>query len=197
MRHKFLVLVAVLALLAAACSSGDDGGTTETTAGGDDGGTTTETTAGGDDGGTTETTAPADSGGGGGETPPVTDMGSFVVDGTEFAVTFLNRCIPFDGEDSEQIDLQPVAQGQGAILFLYGTADSVEVSVDGLKIEEIGGSRAFTATPFGDDGEIRASAINGDRWTGDATLADAFGTGSTVDVTWDVRIPDEIRDCSL
>ena len=47
-------------------------------------------------------------------------MGSFGVNGTEFAVTFLNRCIPFGGEDGKTIDLQPLAQGQGAQLNLYG-----------------------------------------------------------------------------
>jgi hypothetical protein len=124
-------------------------------------------------------------------------MGSFTVDGTEFAVTFLNRCIPFDGPESEQIDLQPLAQGQGAQLNLYGTADSVEVSVQGSSVEEIGGTNAFAADPFGDNGEIRVSSIDGDRWTGEATLSDSYGSESTVEITWDVMIPEEVNDCSL
>ena len=198
-RRPLLILIALFAVVMAACGGTegetDDGGGAETTVASGNGG---------DDGGSDPTTAPetpdttaAAGGGGGGETPPVTEMGSFTVDGNEFAVTFLNRCIPFDGEGSDQIDLQPIAQGQGAQLNLYGTADSVEVSVQGSTVEEIGGSIAFSADPFGDDGEIRESTISGDRWTGEATLADAFGTGSTVEVTWDVMIPDEIVDCSL
>ena len=58
-------------------------------------------------------------------------MGSFTVNDTEFAVTFLNRCIPFEGPDSDVIDLQPLAQGQGAQLNLNGTNDFIDVSVQG------------------------------------------------------------------
>ena len=123
-------------------------------------------------------------------------MGSFGVNGTEFAVTFLNRCIPFGGEDGKTIDLQPLAQGQGAQLNLYGTADSLEVSVQGSSVAEMFGSIAFAADPFG-DGEIQESTIDGDRWTGSATLLDSLGSGDSVDVTWDVMIPGEAVDCSL
>ncbi len=190
-----LVIASAIVLILAACGgddSGDgDGVTTQAPdVVNDDGGAApTSTTA------APATTEPAETGGA--DTPAVTEMGSFTVDGTEFAVTFLNRCIPFSGPDSEDIDLQPIAQGQGAGLNLYGTADSVEVSVQGTTVEEIGGTNAFAADPFGDDGEIRASSIEGDRWTGEATLADAYGSESTVEVTWDVMIPDEVRDCSL
>lgn len=191
----------MLVLALAACGGDDgseDGADTTVAAGvaGDDGGA--DTTAPADTTASADTTAPADDGGGsGGDTPEVTEMGSFTVDGTEFAVTFLNRCIPFSGPDSEDIDLQPIAQGQGAALNLYGTADSVEVSVQGTAVEEIGGTNSFGADSFGDDGEIRASSIDGDRWTGEATLADSYGSDSTVEVTWDVMIPEEIADCNL
>lgn len=187
--------MSVLVLVLAACG-GDDGADTtqpaqtpQTTeaANGDGGADTTATTA------APDTTAPAT---GGGDTPAVTEMGSFTVNGTEFAVNLLNRCIPFSGPDSDEIDLQPIAQGQGAGLNLYGTADSVEVSVQGTAVEEIGGTNSFGADSFG-DGEIRGSSIDGDRWTGEATLADSYGSESTVEVTWDVMIPDEVRDCSL
>ncbi len=124
------------------------------------------------------------------------EAGSFTVNGTEFAVTLLNRCIPFGGEDGQTIDLQPIAQGQGGELFLYGTADSLEVSVQGNTVNEMYGSIAFTADPFG-TGEIQESSIDGDRWTGSATLNDALDVAEPVSVTWDVMIPDEIRDCSL
>ena len=144
---------------------------------------------------TTTTTAPAGNGGGG-ETPEVTEMGSFSVNDTEFAVTLLNRCIPFGGEDGQTIDLQPLAQGQGAQLNLYGTADSLEVSVQGSAVEDMFGSIAFSADPFG-DGEIQESTIDGDRWTGSATLLDSLGGGDSVEVTWDVMIPGEAIDCSL
>lgn len=143
----------------------------------------------------TATTASAGNGGGG-ETPQVTEMGSFSVNDTEFAVTFLNRCIPFGGEDGQTIDLQPLAQGQGAQMNLYGTAESLEVSVQGNTVEDLFGSIAFAADPFG-DGEIQESTINGDRWNGSATLVDSRGSGESVEITWDVMIPGEAVDCSL
>lgn len=198
-----LVILLAMSLLLAACGggstegNGDDGGDQPTaTQPADNGG-------GGDDGSsdptsapeTTATTAPAGNGGGG-ETPGVTEMGRFSVNDTEFAVTLLNRCIPFGGEDGQTIDLQPLAQGQGAQMNLYGTADSLEVSVQGNTVEDMFGSIAFAADPFG-DGEIQKSTIDGDRWSGSATLVDSLGSGMSVEVTWDVMIPDEAIDCSL
>lgn len=197
-RRYSVVVMVVLALVGAACGgSGDD----SSDDGGDDGGaavTLPETDDGdGNSSDTPETTAPSDDAG---DDPPpapgVTEMGSFTVNETEFAVTFLNRCIPFGGEDGETIDLQPIAQGQGGQLNLYGTADSLEVSVQGSTVNEMYGSIAFTADPF-DSGEIVASSIDGDRWTGSATLEDALSVADPVSVTWDVMIPSEVRDCSL
>lgn len=202
--RSFAVLVVALSIALVACggsdddSGGDEAGsdTTAAAAVDDDGAGTTAPT------GSAGTTAPAESAAtttppdGGGETPAVTEMGSFTVNGTEFAVTFLNRCIPFGGEDGETIDLQPLAQGQGAQLNLYGTADSVEVSVQGSTIEEMFGSIAFGADPFG-NGEIQESSIDGDRWTGSATLNDALEVAEPVSVTWDVMIPTEAEDCGL
>ena len=124
------------------------------------------------------------------------EAGSFTVNGTEFVVTFLNRCIPFGGEDGQTIDLQAIVQGQpGGELILYGTADSVEVTVQGSTVNEMYGSIAFTASPFGTG--VQESSIDGDRWTGSATLNDALDVADPVSVTWDVMVPDEIRDCSL
>ncbi|MGI9648195.1 MAG: hypothetical protein ACR2OI_06720 [Acidimicrobiia bacterium] len=196
--RRSFVLIALVGLVAAACGGSDDGAGD---GGADNGGTdtTATTAASGDGGGATETTpattAPSDDGGD--DSPPaVTEMGSFTVNETEFAVTFLNRCIPFGGEDGETIDLQPVAQGQGGQLNLYGTADSLEVSVQGGTVKDLYGSIAFSADPF-DSGEIMESSIDGDRWTGSATLEDPLETADPVTVTWDVMIPDEVRDCSL
>jgi hypothetical protein len=211
-----LVILLAMSLLLAACGggstegNGDDGGDQPAaTQPADDGGDQPAATQPADDGGgsddgssdptsapeTTTTTAPAGNGGGG-ETPEVTEMGRFSVNDTEFAVTFLNRCIPFGGEDGQTIDLQPLAQGQGAQMNLYGTADSLEVSVQGNTVEDMFGSIAFSAEPFG-DGEIQESIIDGDRWSGSATLLDSLGSGKSVELTWDVMIPDEAIDCSL
>ena len=143
-----------------------------------------------------DTTAPVDDGGGDAEAPPeVTDLGSFAVNGTVFAVTFLNRCIPFEGPDSDVIDLQPLAQGQGAQLNLNGTNEFIDVSVQGSAINEMFGSIAFGASGF-DDPEMQWS-IDGDRWTGSGTLNDALDEADPVMIVWDVMIPDEIVDCSL
>ena len=196
-RNKYAVALFGLVLILAACGEGDEqAGNEPAVTAQADAPAATESTA------SPRTDAPATTAQAEQEqsepanTPEVTEMGSFTVDGTEFAVTLLNRCIPFSGPDSEEIDLQPIAQGQGAQLFLYGTADSLEVSVQGSAVEEIGGTNAFAADPFG-DGEIRSSSIDAGRWTGEATLNDSYGSDATVEVSWDVSVPEEINDCGL
>jgi hypothetical protein len=191
-RKLWLLLATVFVVVLSACGGDDSGGSSS-------GADTTVASGGdGDDGNSDTTSAPTTTTAqaGNGETPPVTEMGSFTVNDAEYAVTFLNRCIPFGGEDGETIDLQPLAQGQGAQLNLYGTADSLEVSVQGSSVEALFGSIAFSADPF-DTGEIQESTIDGDRWTGSATLLDARGSGASVEITWDVMIPGEVVDCSL
>ena len=197
-RTVSLVVVAVFVLIVAACGGSDEGGGD----GGDEGGveTTAAATNSGDDGGSTETTAAAVTGDDGGEgdgeaapeQPEVGEAGSFTVNGTAFTVTFLNRCIPFtDGPGN--IDLQALAQGQGAMLNLYVAGDSLEVSVDGSGIQEMFGSIAFGAA----DQVVHESTTAGDRWTGSATVGDSLETVDPVDISWDVMIPSEVRDCSL
>lgn len=126
--------------------------------------------------------------------PPAADLevgerGSFTVDGMTFVVTFLNRCIPYD-EDPDAIDLQALDRDNGAKINLYFANGRMDVSVDGSAISQEFGSPAFGAT-------LDESSIDGGRWTGSATLDDAFDSGETVDVTWDVQVPDDVRDCSL
>lgn len=123
--------------------------------------------------------------------PQVGEAGSFTVDDVEFAVTLLNRCIPFS-DSPGNYDLQALAQGQGAKLNLVLMGGTTEVSVDGSGIGEMFGSIAF-----GDDPVVESSEIDGDRWTGSATVADTLGSGTTVDITWDLMVPTEARDCSL
>jgi hypothetical protein len=199
-KRLWLLLATVFVLVLSACGSDGGGGSDGANNGAD---ATVASGGGGDDESSDPTSAPETTAttalagnGGGGETPEVTEMGSFSVNDTEFAVTFLNRCIPFGGEDGQTIDLQPLAQGQGAQMNLYGTADSLEVSVQGSTVSEMFGSIAFAADPFG-DGEIQESTIDGDRWSGSATLLDSLGSGESVEITWDVMIPDEAVDCSL
>ena len=193
-RRFYLALTVSLVLVAAACGGSDEGGGDENV----NSATTTTTAATGQSNGdgTTTTSPPDDGDSAPQDQPPVGEAGSFTVNGTEFVVTLLNRCIPFGGEDGQTIDLQTLAQGQGGELFLYGTADSLEVSVQGSTVNEMYGSIAFTADPFG-TGEIQESSIDGDRWTGSAILNDALDVADPVSVTWDVMVPDEIRDCSL
>ncbi len=190
----YLALTVSLVLVAAACGGSDEGGDDENVNSATT--TTAAATEQGNGDGTTTTSLEDDGDSAPQDQPPVGEAGSFTVNGTEFVVTLLNRCIPFGGEDGQTIDLQPIAQGQGAELFLYGTADSVEVSVQGNTVNEMYGSIAFTADPFS-NGEIQESSIDGDRWTGSATLDDALDVADPVSVTWDVMVPDEIRDCSL
>ena len=123
--------------------------------------------------------------------PAVGEAGSFTVNGTEFTVTFLNRCIPFSDQPGN-IDLQPIAQGQGAQLNLEFSGGNTDVSVQGSAIEEEFGSLAF-----GEDPIVHESTVSGDRWTGSATVGDSLGSGETVDISWDVMVPSEAQDCSL
>lgn len=186
----FLLVSAALTLSLSACggdvNNGDGGDGTTTTA------SPTATTAGG--GGGAETTTTVADGGGSTQAPPaVGEAGSFTVNETEFAVTLLNRCIPFSDE-AGNVDLQALAQGgQGAAkLNLSLLGDFLDVSVDGSGI-----SNEFGSIAFGSDQVVESSEIAGDRWSGSATVADSLGSGETVDITWDVMVPDEIRDCSL
>jgi hypothetical protein len=186
-RAVYLVLVALM-VIAAACD-GSDETNSDTTEAVDT--TTAADGSGAGNGGSTETTAAADTGDNGGEQVAAGEGGSFTVNGTEFAVTLLNRCIPFQDEPGN-VDLQALAQAQGGKLNLYVAGESVEVSVDGSGIEEMFGSIAF-----GDSPVVHDSAIDGDRWIGSATVGDSLDSGDTVDVTWDVMIPAEAIDCSL
>lgn len=194
-RAVYLVFVAALVAIVAACGGSEEsGGNTDTTEAVST--TAADQSSGAGDGGSTETTAAADTGDDDGAAE-VTDQaaageaGSFAVNGTEFPVTFLNRCIPFQDEPGN-IDLQALAQGQGGKLNLYVAGEFVEVSVDGSGIQEMFGSIAFGDAPV-----VHDSTIDGDRWTGSATVGDSLGSGDTVDVSWDVAIPAEAIDCSL
>lgn len=119
----------------------------------------------------------------------VGEAGSFTVNGIEFAVTTLNRCIPFSDAPGN-VDLQ--ALGGGAKINLTQFGSETDVSVDGSAI-----SREFGSIAFGKDPVIASSEISGDRWTGSATISDSLDSGDMVEVVWDVQVPDEIRDCSL
>lgn len=121
--------------------------------------------------------------------PPVGEAGSFTVDGTEFAVTRLNPCVPFN-EAPDDLDLQALAPGAQLNLYLMG--GTTEVSVQGSAIQSQFGSIAFGEGPV-----VNESSVSGGRWTGSATVGDSMGSGETVDLTWDVQIPSEINDCSL
>ncbi|MDJ0496441.1 MAG: hypothetical protein QNJ89_01330 [Acidimicrobiia bacterium] len=121
------------------------------------------------------------------------EAGSFRVNDTEFAVTTLNRCIPFS-DQAGNIDLQALARGEqgSAKLNLNLDGEFLDVSVDGSGI-----SAEFGSIAFGKDPDVESSEVSGDRWTGSATVGDSLDSGDRVDLAWDVMIPEEINDCSL
>lgn len=183
------VLAAFLLLVAAACGDDDD----DTSASADDG-TADVSDDGSEDAGDD---AGADDGDDGGEgddgasTGGSGEFGTIIINGDEYGVDTLNRCIPFS-ESDEDLDLQ--ALGGGVKINIYATAGTVDdVSVDGSTVSNEYGSIAFG----GSDSDISDATVDGGRTTGSATLPDATGSGETVDVQWDVEIPDEVRDCSL
>lgn len=190
---KKAMLISAVILIAASCGGSDDDASSEATSaslepnvtapsdtsppGGDDDGASLTTVAAGDD-------APA-------AQPDVGANGSFTVNDEQFAVTLLNRCIPFFDEPGN-IDLQALAQAQGALLNLTTFSAMLDVSVQGTSIEEMFGSISFGSEFLADGFEV-----SDDRFTGSATLTDVLGSGETVDVVWDVMVPSEIADCSL
>ncbi len=121
--------------------------------------------------------------------PEVGAMGSFTVDGQTFAVTDLNRCDPFFDEPGN-LDLQAIAQGALLNLPVLGGGTSIDISVQGSALVELAGSNVF-----GDIVGEPGFTITDDRITGAATLGDTMGSDASVMVTFDVAIPDEVRDC--
>lgn len=184
MRKALLVLAVVL--VAAGCGGSDDGSESEVTS------ASPETTV--SEASDTSSTAGDDDDVGGDEPadqPEVGESGSFTVNDEEFAVTLLNRCIPFSDQPGN-IDLQALAQAQGAQLNLTVLAEMLDVSVQGSAIEEVFGSISFTSEFLADGFEVSS-----DRFTGSATVSDALGSGETVNLAWDVMVPSEVLDCSL
>ncbi len=182
-----------MALIAASCGGSDDGSADEgeagatTTSSAPAGGGEAETTTSSASAATTTTSAAAQA------PPSVGEAGSFTVNGTEFAVTTLNRCIPFS-DAAGNIDLQALALGEqgSAKLNLYLDGSFLDVSVDGSGI-----SAQFGSIAFGKDPDVHSSEVSGDRWTGSATVGDSLDSGDTVDLAWDIMIHEEINDCSL
>jgi hypothetical protein len=126
---------------------------------------------------------------GGGAPPAAGDMGSYSVEGQTFDVTLLNRCPPFQDEPGN-VDLQALSQGSLLNLYVADGGETLDVSVQGSAVQEAWGSIAFTL-----DGGPLDFSVTADRITGSATLVDAEGGGDSVDVTFDVAVPDEINDC--
>ena len=186
---KKAVFFLTFTLLAAACGGSDAEVTSSTPEPSVSESPDTSSEAGDDVGAIDATTTTADVADEPADQPEVGEFGSFAVNGEEFTATLLNRCIPFFDEPGN-IDLQALAQG--AQLNLTVLSGMLDVSVQGSSVEEMFGSIAFASDFLADGFEVST-----DRFTGSATVTDALGSGKTVDLTWDVMVPSEIRDCSL
>jgi hypothetical protein len=181
--RRITILIAGVMLAVSACAAGDGGAGTDVPESLDPAESQPEATTAASDEPAPSTAASSS------PAVPVGEAGSFTVNGTEFVVTLLNRCIPFQDEPGN-VDLQPIAQG--AQLNLVRLGDFVDVSVQGSQIEAMFGSIAF-----GEDDVVQESNLTEDRWTGAASVGDSLGSGETVDITWDVMVPPEAEDCSL
>lgn len=141
---------------------------------------------------------------------------SFTLDGNEFEVQGILRCIPFSTDDEPldgELDIQALDE-DGTVLFLEyspGDEDQRQAMEDqGAPPELLDqfGPRTFVSFQSGatqelygvqyidGDTEFDSSEVTDDRMTGAATITDDE-TGQVVDVTWDVEIPPETKDCSL
>lgn len=193
-RTWMAALAALMLLFAAACG-GDDDDAADASAGddaaqqsSDDDAPDADTDDGDDDAADDDE---GDDDAGDDDAPATGEFGTITIDGDVYPVTMLNRCIPFSGSDDD-LDLQ--ALGDGVKINIYASAGVVDdVSVDGATVTSEYGSRAFG----GFDSVIADQSTDGGRTTGSATMPDATGGATTVDVQWDVEIPDEVRDCSL
>ncbi|WP_436794153.1 hypothetical protein [Actinospongicola halichondriae] len=186
-RTWMAALLALVLLFAAACG-GDDDDAADTGTGdatdqaSDDAAVSDDDGDDADDDGTTDTDDDA---------PATGEFGTITINGDVYPVTMLNRCIPFSGSDDD-LDLQ--ALGEGVKINIYASAGVVDdVSIDGSTVTSEYGSRAFG----GFDSVIADQSTDGGRTTGSATMPDATGGPTTVEVEWDVEIPSDVRDCSL
>jgi hypothetical protein len=194
---KKTIVILTIALTAAACG-GSDSEALDSSEPSASESTDTAPAAGDDDSSTQTTAAPAEVDADAepdvatpepAEQPPVGENGSFTINGFEFTVNSLNRCMPFFDQPGD-IDLQTIAQG--GLLNLAVVSGMLDVSVQGSTVKQMFGSISFGSDFLAEDFEV-----SDDRMTGSATLVDALGSGETVEASWDVKVPSEIRDCSL
>ena len=153
-----------------------------------------------------------DAGGSGGGIEPggmVVEPGDATVTagGESLTPTGLLRCTPFSDEDGS-LDLQIL--GDGFELFVYVTATSQELSLQGRAIGDgeslaVYSNSAFTfdgGTTYTDDesGEVLDAPpfeVSGDRVSGSMVIYDAYGTGDSLEVSFDAPVPSDVHDCSL
>lgn len=210
-----IAALAFAVLLVVACGGDADGGSEAA----DEPTETTLATADEPTDETEATEAPADedppaddSGDGGGGIQPggmVVEPGDATVaaDGESLTPTGLLRCIPFS-DDEGTLDLQIL--GDGFELFVYVTPSSHELSIQGRAIGDgeslaVFSNSAFSfdgGTTYTDDesGEVLDAPpfdYSGDRVSGSMVIYDAYGTGDSIEVSFDSPVPSEVNDCSL
>ncbi|MDE0804761.1 MAG: hypothetical protein OSA99_15740 [Acidimicrobiales bacterium] len=186
-RLGMAALLALVLLFAAACG-GDDDDASGATSGDDDAAASDDAS---DDPGEDTSDDADDDDDGDDEAPATGEFGTITINGDAYAVSTLNRCIPFS-ESDDDLDLQ--ALGDGVKINIYASSGTIDdVSVDGSTVESEYGSRAFG----GFDSQIHDQSTDGGRAMGSATMPDAMGGTDTVEVEWDVEIPSDVRDCSL
>jgi len=213
MLRGLLVLVALLVFTTASACGGDDDDSNGSSAGsGDapaasDGGDSNDDTSSGDDEGSDDNAddsdddaPPVDSGGGSGS-----EVGFVMADGQRFSVSEVRRCEPFFDSEND-LDLQALASS-GVILFVVlnspaATLVEQEISIQGGGLGVFGGG-AYSLSggePWFDaetDAELLAPpfSVAGNHVSGLHQLAEARGSGETLDVSFEIPIPDEIIDC--
>jgi hypothetical protein len=151
-----------------------------------------------------------DEGGGGGIQPGgmVVEPGdaSVTADGESLAVTGLLRCTPFSDEDGN-LDLQIL--GDGFELFVTVNGTSQELSMQGRAIGDGESLAVFSNSAFSIDGtsyvddetgetlDAPPFDYSGDRVSGSMVMYDAYGTGDSIEVSFDSPVPGDVNDCSL
>lgn len=181
MRRILLPLMAVL--LFAGCSSGDETAPDDT-ASEAPAEETGDAAAEPDDDAAEQDAAPAAD-----DAAAADSFGSFTVEGDEFVVRMVIRCTPFRDEPGN-LDLQAMSEGPQLNVVVDGGAGGSEISVQGGGLTAAYGSIAFGVS----DDEVEVDVADG-RVSGSGTLSDAQGSGTTVDVTFDVEVPETAQDC--
>jgi len=121
---------------------------------------------------------------------PADIIGSVIVDGVEYGISQVSRCEPFEDQNIDrELELQGFGQAPD------GSRVQIDVYVQqiaGMPFDDVSwaGPEGVYGNP--DDASVEASDSH---VQGTATLNDARGDGTTIEVSFDLPVPAELFAC--